>query len=410
MNFRVVIGIVITVVALVSSVTGVLYSQSTGSGNAGLDPAVAAQAPLVEASRQIHDLWLANNLSDFTGVSLAEDNSELVLYWKGGQLPNDMLALVTTLRRTVSIRVVNAAHSLTEFETEAKRLIEQGRVGTVIVNESGPSSDFSKLEVGIDTNVDQPDADKIAVARTAITSTLPLSFSVEKLPTKFSRWGDTSPFYGSAAIDHRNWLGEYEYCTTGFAVTTSSGTEGLLTALHCGYGDDWRTPNGNRLVGTISTPAVCTLDTGTIVGQDYSPRIYKGSWNGSNWASVKGQHVPAVGEIVNVNGSHSGQHAVRVESTFRYTGGCSPWAVGPGFWTVDQQGDGSVGDGDSGAGVFRHVTGGVRGVGITLGGDTINHGATCEGRQASWRFCSSRAFHMHLHAVLNGLNVTLQTE
>ena len=321
-----------------------------------------------------------------------------------------MLALVTTLRRTVSIRVVNAAHSLTEFETEAKRLIEQGRVGTVIVNESGPSSDFSKLEVGIDTNVDQPDADKIAVARTAITSTLPLSFSVEKLPTKFSRWGDTSPFYGSAAIDHRNWLGEYEYCTTGFAVTTSSGTEGLLTALHCGYGDDWRTPNGNRLVGTISTPAVCTLDTGTIVGQDYSPRIYKGSWNGSNWASVKGQHVPAVGEIVNVNGSHSGQHAVRVESTFRYTGGCSPWAVGPGFWTVDQQGDGSVGDGDSGAGVFRHVTGGVRGVGITLGGDTINHGATCEGRQASWRFCSSRAFHMHLHAVLNGLNVTLQTE
>ena len=112
-----------------------------------------------------------------------------------------------------------------------------------------------------------------------------------------------------------------------------------------------------------------------------------------------------------MSGSHSGEHMTRVDSTFRYTAGCNPWAVGPGFWTTDQQGDGSVGDGDSGGPVYRYVSGStVRGAGMIRGGDTLNNGAPCEGRVAPGRYCASRAFHLHLHEVVSGLGVTLQTE
>ena len=332
---------------------------------------------------------------------------------EGGRLPSAMATLVTDLQNTVTIEVVNTTYSLAEFEAESKRLIELGRVDTVVVNEAGPSADFSSLSVGIDTNVDEPDADKLSAARLAITSTMPLEFSAAKPLDEFrSRWGDEEPFYGGAAIDRFDWWDQnYDYCTTGFAVTTSSGAEGLLTALHCGYGNSYYTPEGDLYVGTVSDPAVCTLDAATLVGQDYSPRVYAGPWTGSNSLGVVGMVIPAVNQYVYMSGSQSGEHLTRVDSTFRYTAGCNPWAVGPGFWTTDPYGKGSTGDGDSGGPVYRYVSGStVKGAGMTRGGDTLNHSAPCEGRVASGRSCASRAFHLHLHAVVSGLGVTLQTQ
>ena len=227
-----------------------IHAQETSDSapNAELDPLVVQQMPLSDAADKIFALWQSENLSNFGGISLAEDNSKVILYWKGGQLPSAMSSLVTDLRNTVTIEVVNTTYSLAEFEAESKRLIEQGRVDTVVVNEAGPSPDFSSLSVGVDTNVDEPDADKLSAARQAITSTMPLEFSVAKTLDEFrSRWDDEEPFYGGAAIDRSVWFSPtYEYCTTGFAVTTSSGTEGLLTALHCGYGNSYYTPEGDR--------------------------------------------------------------------------------------------------------------------------------------------------------------------
>ena len=413
--YKTIMTLLAMTLAVIGTTATVIHAQETSDSapNAELDPLVVQQMPLSDAADKIFALWQSENLSNFGGISLAEDNSKVILYWKGGQLPSAMSSLVTDLRNTVTIEVVNTTYSLAEFEAESKRLIEQGRVDTVVVNEAGPSPDFSSLSVGVDTNVDEPDADKLSAARQAITSTMPLEFSVAKTLDEFrSRWDDEEPFYGGAAIDRSDWFSPtYEYCTTGFAVTTSSGTEGLLTALHCGYGNSYYTPEGDRYVGTVSSPAVCTLDAATLIGQDYSPRVYAGSWNSSHSLGVVGLVVPAVGQFVYMSGSHSGEHMTRVDSIFRYTAGCSPWAVGPGFWTTDQQGDGSVGDGDSGGPVYRYVTGStVRGAGMIRGGDTVNHSAPCEGRVAPGRSCASRAFHLHLHTVVSGLGVTLQTE
>ncbi len=413
MNHRIVIGTVVTLVALIATVSGVLYAQTNNDPNAELDPLIVAQMPLSNAADKIYALWDSDGLSDFGGISLDNENSAVVLYWKGGRLPSQMSTLVADLRSTVTIRVVNTTYSLAEFQAESKRLIEQGRVGTVVVNRAGPSPDFSSLKVGIDTNVDEPDADKLAAAQRSITSVMPLDFSVAKtLDTFRRRWDDEEPFYGGAAIDKNDWWSPvYDYCTTGFAVTTSSGTEGLLTAAHCGYGESYYTPDGDQYVGTVSNPISCIYDAGTLIGRNYDPRVYAGSWSSGRSLGVIGSVVPTVGQYVYMSGSWSGEHMTRVVSTFEYTSGCYPWAVGPGFWTEDQQGDGSVGDGDSGGPVYRYVSGStVRGAGIIRGGDTINYQAPCEGRTASWRSCASRAFHMHLPAVLSGLNVTLQTQ
>ena len=148
-----------------------IHAQETSGCDRELDPLVVAQQPLSNAADKIYALWLSDNLSDFGGLSLADDNSKVILYWKEGQLPPAMSSLVTDLWNTVTIEVVNTAYSLAEFEAESKRLIELGRVDTVVVNEAGPSPDFSSLSVGINTNVDEREADKLSSVRQAITST-----------------------------------------------------------------------------------------------------------------------------------------------------------------------------------------------------------------------------------------------
>ena len=381
-----------------------------------LDPRVIRQLPLVDAGEEIQQLWQSAELEGYTGIRLDDEGNELVLYWKNGQLPSEMTTLVAQLQDNVAIRVVSSPYSIEEFQAEAKRLVELPRTDGVNVNEAGPLRDFSGMKVGVDTDDDRTNMQKLAAARTAITSNFPLELKIASKGTSFrDRWDDESPFYGGAQIDHQTSSvpPSYAYCSTGFAITTSDDTEGMLTAEHCGiYNWEWFTPEGDLSVGNKTNPLSCSHDAATLIGESYSPRIYVGPWEDSEQSKgVTGFAYPMVDQYVFVSGASSGEHIVKVESVNEYVDGeCEIYATGPGFWTVDELGDGSAGFGDSGGPVFRYNSPTkVTGIGLIIWGDLEDNEADCEGRQVSGRRCASRVFHTNLGTILSHFDATLQT-
>ncbi len=185
------------------------------------------------------------------------------------------------------------------------------------------------------------------------------------------------------------------------------GPERMLTANHCGLGKDWRTPQNDLLVGTLGSPSLCFKDTASLstTGTDpYMGYVYTGPWDSTQAVDVVGSEFPFVGQNVCVSDSWSGEHVVRVESVGNYIASiCAPWATGPGFYTVDDQQDGSAGDGDSGGPVYVASGSGVSAVGMINAGD-VNNAQPCEGRAASWRKCSSRVFHIDIKSVLSDID------
>ena len=72
-------------------------------------------------------------------------------------------------------------------------------------------------------------------------------------------------------------------------MTTASDEEGMLTAAHCQYDWDYYTPDGDRLVGTLTNPFLCTYDAGTLKGKSYGGNIFVGSWDSSHGKTVLGR-------------------------------------------------------------------------------------------------------------------------
>ena len=188
----------ILVVALtLIAAAGFLYARGTGGYESAsahkskisheaapptIDPRVARQMPLADASSQIYELWRREGLQGFTGMRLDNDKGEVILYWKG-QVPHRMAALVRTLRASVPVRVVERPYSLVELQREARRLVELDLSGAgVNVTEAGPLADFSGIRVGIEPTERLDRAQQTDRARQVIESGFPLEFTVAPAP------------------------------------------------------------------------------------------------------------------------------------------------------------------------------------------------------------------------------------
>ena len=104
-----------------------------------------------------------------------------------------------------------------------------------------------------------------------------------------------------------------------------------------------------------------------------------------------------------VSGAWSGAWVVLVDEINVFSDG-----VGTGFWTEDEEDDGSVGQGDSGGPVVEPGSSGTRVVALGM----IDQGtvsATCEG-VAGGRQCFSWAFHVDIDEILDELDYLLQTD
>ena len=187
----------ILVVALtLIAAAGILYARGTGGYESAtghksisheapprtIDPRIARQMPLADASSQIYELWQREGLQGFTGMRFDNDKGEVILYWKG-QVPHRMVALVRTLRTSVPVRVVERPYSLVELQREARRLVELDLSGAgVNVTQAGPLPDFSGIGVGIDTTARLDSAQQIDRARQVIESDFLLEFTVAPAP------------------------------------------------------------------------------------------------------------------------------------------------------------------------------------------------------------------------------------
>ncbi len=181
----------ILVVALtLIAAAGILYARGTGGYESAtghksisheapprtIDPRIARQMPLADASSQIYELWQREGLQGFTGMRFDNDKGEVILYWKG-QVPHRMVALVRTLRTSVPVRVVERPCSLVELQREARRLVELDLSGAgVNVTQAGPLPDFSGIGVGIEPT------ERLDRARQVIESDFLLEFTVAPAP------------------------------------------------------------------------------------------------------------------------------------------------------------------------------------------------------------------------------------
>ena len=187
----------ILVVALpLIAAAGILYARGTGGYESAtghksisheaapptIDPRVARQMPLADASSQIYELWRREGLQGFTGMRFDNDKGGVTLYWKG-PVPHRMAALVRTLRASIPVGVVERPYSLVELQREARRLVELDLSGAgVNVTETGPIPDFSGIGVGIDTTARLDSAQQIDRARQVIKSEFLLEFTVAPAP------------------------------------------------------------------------------------------------------------------------------------------------------------------------------------------------------------------------------------
>lgn len=154
-----------------------------------------------------------------------------------------------------------------------------------------------------------------------------------------SRFADTSPFKGAAAIDFENWGDPYYDCSSGFTVVNGSGRRALVTAAHCGpVNTNVRTPDTNSLVGRTEQkncgpqPNYDNTDLQLIAGQSYSNRIYVGGQTGSA-AIVESAGNPAIGNTYNISGAASYEHGN--EKVTQLSGQWWASICGSTFWVLN---------------------------------------------------------------------------
>jgi streptogrisin D len=229
------------------------------------------------------------------------------------------------------------------------------------------------------------------------------------MSSRFLYWKGALPAQMSSLV-HKiaNLPPDYVTCTTGFAVRKSNGVEGLISARHCGPNYDWFTPFGDRFVGH-SASGNQDIDTIVLTGADYSPVVYDGPWDSTTGLLVGGKGNPANGSFVAVSGAYRGYRVVKVThvNLFEIVDGVYR---GPGFWTLDQQYLGSVGEGDSGGPVLTYAYGSMRATarGMIDLVDT-SYTTTCIGKPGGTG-CSARAFHINITNLLTAAQLTIQTQ
>ncbi|ARF71483.1 hypothetical protein B7C62_03840 [Kitasatospora albolonga] len=344
-------------------------------------------------------------LKGFTGLTVAPD--AVTLHWKG-KVPARITSVIGTA--TVPVNVKAAPFSLAELDAAARAVGATPPASLAgKVTRVGPTSDFAAIEVATDTAV--PGTGHKAAPAESVNG-IPIRYVVEARSVGASRWDDTAPFWGGNAIDRLvdPIFRTYAYCTTAFPVRRSNGSEALLTAEHCGANKKWNTPYGDRLVGN-SNGGSKPLDAMLLTGSTYGNAIFVGDHNSNQGVLVGGAANPAVSSYIFASGSFSGASVLRVQSVNQYLANSEGVLVGPGFWAINEEGDASVGEGDSGGPVAGTHSNPQR---VTARG-LISHISTgsylgsCVGVVHDGRLCSTRSFHVNIGAITSGLSVTVKT-
>jgi streptogrisin D len=367
--------------------------KSTASSQSTPDRRMLAQAPLAAASDRIQQLVDARRLSGFAGTEL--DGDTLVLYWHGA-VPAVLGQALGQIRREVPVQVRPARYSLATLLAEARRLLGAYSEGAVKLTSAGPLDDYSGLEVGVDPSTP-------ASTRRAIRSKVPVVLVDQAQAVPASRWFDSSPFWGGAAIARTGNVA----CSTAFGARKSNGAEVMISARHCGVNQTWRTAGGGVLYGTSNAGNHAGLDAMLLGGQNYQGYIYVGPYTSNSSRRVTSRGNPGNQTVICHGGAFSGEVCgTTVAGINRFVNVQGVGTVGPGFWTVHGGNVATAGPGDSGGPSYRKTATILRAHGIIIAID-LNFGQRCQGIPD--RFCSIRTFSTNIDNIMSVFTLAILT-
>ena len=373
------------------------------------DPRLVEQRPLLEAADSLDAIAEDREIGRFLSVRIDHERGGITVFVHDKAIKdavfNSALREIE-LSDDIPVLIRFTEYTADELDAEARRILDLDptQIDGVRVTAAGPTENYD----GVIVSVDPADLSK---AEQSIQSQYPLSFEGMALSEPIGRWDDVPPFWAGAGADRVADNG-YEYCTPGFSAFRPGGEEVMIFPRHCGAGN-WYTPSSDRFLGETSGATSAATDSKMLRLANYGPAMWTGPWgNTGTGRFVSGARNPADESFVLISGSQSGGHVVKVRQVGQYidmpVGNGLTVRVGPGFWTVDQEGDGSAGNGDSGGPVATSNSSGymiARGMMDTV---DLRQEAPCEGRRAINRRCSARSFSVNIRAVLDAHDLTIQ--
>jgi len=252
-----------------------------------------AQAPLSRAAGALLRVIDRNGFEGLAGTSLEEDR--VVLWWKG-EVPAALEAAIAQARRRVPVEVRPAAHTHEELRQAARAVGRKMRDDpSSPVHEIDIAGDGSGLRVVTDQDPASAQAWMPAVP-------VPLRLEVRSRVTLASRYADTAPYWGGAAIINQD---NGARCTSGFGVQ-AGGTTFVLTAGHCGRpGGAWWNGDRSRTLGSATSENVA--HDLLLIPTSAAGRIYDGGVGTGEFSKgVTGWDWVHSGEYVCQSGSTSG--------------------------------------------------------------------------------------------------------
>ncbi|MFS8102050.1 S1 family peptidase [Lentzea alba] len=255
----------VTAAALAASIT-----PASAQGNVSITPDMQK---LMATQQQLHKIAeKVERGSGFSGVYLDAGTRTLNVYWKGTAPAKVRTEAIAAKAKGLNVKVQLAKYSQAELKAEAARLAGANQSITGVA----AKYDGSGLEVTQGTS-------SISLrAGTGIQSSVPVDVRVADVEPAQSRYADNAPWKGGGYIQNSGGGS----CTSGFAVTTSTGAEKILTAAHCGAaGSTFSSSNGNTL-GTVEGRSVAwdtellSNPSGTTVAQTWIGESIQPELNG----------------------------------------------------------------------------------------------------------------------------------
>lgn len=182
-----------------------------------------------------------------------------------------------------------------------------------------------------------------------------------------SRYYDTAPFWGGAAI----YRPDGARCSTAFVVKNGAGTRYMVTAGHCGaVGTTWRTAGGVYVGQTVSRPNYPAYDMELIGGgSSYGSYIYMGDATGYG-SKVLGAGDPVVGVYYCMSGTTTNENCNKKVTSLSATHCASDGCV---YGLASYTGGALTQGGDSGGPLVLKSSSGVyaRGLHRGISGSTM---------------------------------------
>ncbi|MCY1083366.1 S1 family peptidase [Archangium lansingense] len=389
----------VVVVPPILDITG----KDVPSGFASAEQLMKAQLPLTDAARTLDEVIQRYPGTGFGEIVLDVPKGLVRVLWKEGQeIPAELVTLVDGLgaQDDVDVVVETVPYSKEELRAEARRLfLQASETPGLVIARIEPLADYQGLKVEVENPVAE-------VARLALFESAPIHIELGsgKRPTPLSRWNDTAPWYGGAAI--RSAFGNG--CSTGFGVWYNgwfSDDYYVLTAAHCSYFQNGIsfTDGNNDPLGTIPGNGTNGLetyisenDTIAIKVSSSGSRIFDGGvFVGEFTKPVHGATDPWVGEYLCTSGAYSGVLCgivTKSKDAFYFSDGGAR-LHGPMVRAEQLDYLAAAGEGDSGGPVFSlSPNNGVIAKGTITAGNPYNKPASCTGiistngqaRRCSW--------------------------